>query len=61
MTYFVTGATGFIGKFLVKNLLKRNGTIYIGVTSNLPARDYQHKQGNIPGFTSQYGCKLLVW
>ncbi len=29
MTYFVTGATGFIGKFLVQNLLKRNGTIYV--------------------------------
>ncbi len=29
MTYFVTGATGFVGKFLVKNLLKRNGTIYV--------------------------------
>src|SRR6185369_16971091 len=29
MTYFVTGATGFIGKFLVKNLLKREGTIYV--------------------------------
>lgn len=29
MTYFVTGATGFIGKFLVKNLLARSGTIYV--------------------------------
>jgi NAD(P)-dependent dehydrogenase (short-subunit alcohol dehydrogenase family) len=29
MTYFVTGATGFVGKFLVKNLLKRDGTIYV--------------------------------
>jgi NAD(P)-dependent dehydrogenase (short-subunit alcohol dehydrogenase family) len=29
MTYFVTGATGFIGKFLVQNLLKREGTIYV--------------------------------
>lgn len=29
MTYFVTGATGFIGKFLVQNLLKRSGTIYV--------------------------------
>ncbi len=29
MTYFVTGATGFIGRFLVGNLLKREGTIYV--------------------------------
>jgi NAD(P)-dependent dehydrogenase (short-subunit alcohol dehydrogenase family) len=29
MTYFVTGATGFVGKFLVTNLLKRTGTIYV--------------------------------
>ncbi len=34
MTYFVTGATGFIGKFLVKNLLKRDGTIYVLVRKN---------------------------
>ena len=29
MTYFVTGATGFIGRFLVSNLLKRKGTIHV--------------------------------
>lgn len=29
MAYFVTGATGFIGRYLVENLLKREGTIYI--------------------------------
>jgi len=34
MTYFVTGATGFVGKFLVKNLLKRDGTIYVLVRKN---------------------------
>ncbi|MEP7156972.1 MAG: SDR family oxidoreductase, partial [Betaproteobacteria bacterium] len=34
MTYFVTGATGFIGKFLVKNLLERDGTIYVLVRKN---------------------------
>jgi NAD(P)-dependent dehydrogenase (short-subunit alcohol dehydrogenase family) len=34
MTYFVTGATGFIGKFLVQNLLKRDGTIYVLVRKN---------------------------
>ena len=40
---------------------KRNGTIYTGVTSDLQARAYQHRSGEIPGFTSRYGCKDLVW
>jgi predicted GIY-YIG superfamily endonuclease len=39
---------------------KRNGTIYTGVTSNLVQRVWQHKQG-MTGFTSRYGCKMLVW
>ena len=29
MTYFVTGATGFIGRFLVERLLDRSGTVYV--------------------------------
>jgi putative endonuclease len=40
---------------------QRNGTIYVGSTSDLPQRAYQHREGSIPGFTSEYGCKLLVW
>src|SRR5262245_23397383 len=39
----------------------RNGTLYIGVTSSLPFRVWQHKQGKIDGFTRKYGCKMLVW
>jgi predicted GIY-YIG superfamily endonuclease len=39
----------------------RNGTLYVGVTSNLPQRAYQHRQGLIPGFTLRYDCKTLVW
>ncbi len=38
----------------------RNGTIYIGVTSNLLQRLYQHRSGEIPGFTSRYGVTKLV-
>ncbi|EIZ80834.1 excinuclease ABC subunit C [Novosphingobium sp. Rr 2-17] len=40
---------------------KRNGTLYIGVTSDLKARVWQHKEGTFDGFTKQYGCKTLVW
>jgi putative endonuclease len=36
------------------------GTIYIGVTSNLLARLYQHRSGTKPGFTSRYGIFRLV-
>jgi predicted GIY-YIG superfamily endonuclease len=39
----------------------RNGTLYIGVTSNLPRRAFEHREGTLAGFTSRYGCKLLVW
>jgi putative endonuclease len=40
---------------------KRNGTTYTGVTSDLPGRVYQHRNGMVAGFTRQHGCKLLVW
>lgn len=40
---------------------RRNGTLYLGVTSDLPGRVYQHRQGLVGGFTKRYGCKQLVW
>jgi putative endonuclease len=39
----------------------RHGTLYVGVTSQLPARVWQHKTGALGGFTSRYGVHLLVW
>jgi len=39
----------------------RNGTLYIGVTSDLVKRVWEHRNGVVPGFTRKYGCKLLVW
>ena len=39
----------------------RNGTINIGVTSDLVKRAWEHRTGAVPGFTRQHGCKLLVW
>jgi putative endonuclease len=38
-----------------------NGTLYIGVTSNLQQRIYQHRTGFIPGFTTRYGVHSLVY
>ena len=40
---------------------QRNGTLYVGVTTNLLTRVAQHRSGNPPGFTSRYNCKTLVW
>ena len=40
---------------------RRNGTLYTGVTSNLPQRVWQHREGVVDGFTKRHGCKLLVW
>ena len=40
---------------------RRNGTLYVGVTSDLPKRAWQHREGAVGGFTARYGCKLLVW
>jgi putative endonuclease len=39
----------------------RHGTLYIGVTSFLPKRVYDHREGLIPGFTKRYNVKRLVW
>jgi len=39
----------------------RNGTLYIGVTSDLPKRVWQHRESVCDGFTKKYGVKNLVW
>jgi putative endonuclease len=40
---------------------RKNGTLYLGVTSNLVQRVYQHRNSLTPGFTLRYGCKYLVY
>ena len=40
---------------------KPNGTLYIGVTSNLVQRVWQHKEDFVEGFTKRYGVHQLVW
>ena len=40
---------------------KRNGTLYLGVTSDIVKRVWQHKNGLAEGFTRKYGIKYLVY
>lgn len=40
---------------------RRNGTLYVGVTSNLPARVWQHRNDVVDGFSKKYGVHTLVW
>ena len=40
---------------------KRNGTLYIGVTSTLVKRVWEHKNNLVEGFTKRYGIHQLVW
>jgi putative endonuclease len=39
----------------------RNGTLYVGVTSDLVIRVWQHKNDVFKGFTKQYSVEMLVW
>jgi putative endonuclease len=39
----------------------RHGTLYIGVTSNIHKRMWEHREGIHEGFTKRYGLKILVW
>jgi putative endonuclease len=38
-----------------------HGTLYTGVTANLPRRAFEHREGLIIGFSTKYDCKILVW
>jgi putative endonuclease len=40
---------------------KRNGTLYIGVTSDLAKRIWEHRNGMVEGFTKRYSVHHLVW
>ena len=40
---------------------KRNGTLYIGVTSDLTKRVWEHKNDMVEGFTMRYNVHRLVW
>ena len=40
---------------------KRNGTLYVGVTSDVARRVWEHKSGAVAGFTRKYSVYLLVY
>ena len=40
---------------------KRNGTLYVGLTSDLVRRIWEHKNDVVDGFTKRYGVHTLVW
>jgi putative endonuclease len=45
--------------YIVTN--RPNGTLYVGVTSNLPRRIWEHREGVVEGFTRRYRLKRLVY
>lgn len=40
---------------------RKDGTLYVGVTSDLVKRVYEHRSGSVPGFTQRYKLKKLVY
>ena len=55
------GALGMDKRYFVYILAsKRNGTLYIGVTSDLGRRVWEHREELIDGFTKNYGVRMLV-
>ena len=40
---------------------RRNGTLYVGVTSDLVKRIWEHRNHVVAGFTQKYGVDKLVW
>lgn len=42
-------------------MASESGTLYVGITNDLGRRVWEHKNGEIEGFTKKYGCKKLVY
>jgi putative endonuclease len=55
----LVGVDSYIAAYIMTD--RKRGTLYIGVTSRLPSRVVEHREGAIPGFTKRYGLKRLVW
>jgi putative endonuclease len=50
-----------VRRFYIYIVSSKRRTLYIGVTSDLKQRVHQHQNGLIPGFSSRYMCKSLVY
>ena len=55
----MVGRDAYIGVYLLTDRMR--GTLYIGVTSQLSRRMWEHREGVHRGFTKTYGLKRLVW
>ena len=55
----MVGRYAFIAVYILAN--RKNGTLYIGVTSNLRTRMQAHKLGTGADFPAKYGCDRLVY
>ena len=55
----MVGQDAFIAVYMMSN--KPLGTLYVGVTSRLLTRVWEHRDGAIQGFTQKYDLKRLVW
>ena len=50
-----------MGSFVYIMASRKNGTPYVGVTTDLKHRVWEHRDKVIGGFTARYGCAHLVW
>ena len=55
----MVGRDAYIAVYMLTNRMR--GTLYIGVTSQLSRRMWEHREGLNRGFTKTYGLKRLVW
>ena len=55
----MVGRDAYIAVYMLTNRMR--GTLYIGVTSPLSRRMWEHREGLYRGFTKTYGLKRLVW
>ena len=55
----MVGRDAYIAVYILTDRMR--GTLYIGVTSQLSRRMWEHRDGVYPGFTKRYGLRRLVW